>query len=161
MGWRRLPPTPNPSPIQREGFPDQTLPFPPCGVRGRGMRGIRTTLLVLLALCMASLACWSNDTLFIPPTETPTVTPVPPTPNVDSQYKIGDNLVIAGQGMASVYLTEKPEPETRSNRMRNGACYPNTSVQVAAIQRVGDVTYYQVACNGVSGWVAEAKLKVP
>src|SRR5437660_834346 len=73
----------------------------------------------LLMLLMATLACWSNDTLFIPPTETPTLTPVPPTPNVEGKFKIGESVLIGGSGFGSVYLTEQPEPETRGNRVPN------------------------------------------
>ena len=117
--------------------------------------------IVLLMLLITGLACWSSDTLFIPPTETPTLTPVPPTPNVEGKFKIGDSVLISGQGFGSVYLTERPEPEKRGNRVPNASCYPNTTVTILGIQQTGDVTYYQVACNNNPGWVAEAKLQAP
>ncbi len=129
-------------------------------VTSRSSRGYAAWI-ALLSLLIASLACWSNDTLFIPPTETPTITPVPPTPNVEGKFKIGDTALIGGQGFGSVYLTERPEPEKRSNRVPNASCYPNTTVTIRAIQRTGEVTYYQIACNNNPGWVAEAKLQAP
>jgi hypothetical protein len=140
-------------------------PHESAGVRARYITPLRakasSATWIVLVLLLASLACWSNDTLFIPPTETPTVTPIPPTPNVEGKFKIGDKVLIGGQGFGSVYLTVQPEPEKRSNRVPNASCYPNTTVTILAIQRAGDVTYYQVACNNNPGWVAEAKLQVP
>jgi hypothetical protein len=58
-------------------------------------------------------------------------------------------------------ITDRPEPKTRGNRVPNASCYPNTTVEITAVQRVGDVTYNQVACNDNPGWVAEAKLTAP
>src|ERR1043166_5507308 len=96
----------------------------------------------LLTLALASLACWSNDTLFIPPTETPTPTAIPPTANFASKFSVGATVLIAGQGLAAVYLTDQPEPDNRSNRVANASCYPNSTTKIIAVQRVGDVTYY-------------------
>jgi hypothetical protein len=111
---------------------------------------------------MATLACWSSDTLFIQLTATPPPTPTLPVVEVDSLFKIGDTAQIAAQGVGSVYLTEAPEPVTRRNRVANANCYPNSTVTIAAVQRVDEVTYYQVACNvNAPGWVAEQFLKAP
>jgi len=118
-------------------------------------------LFSLLALAVVSLACWSNDTLFIPPTETPTTTPIPPTSNYASKFNVGDSVLIVGQGLAAVYLTDQPEPESRTNRVGNASCYPNSTTQVLAVQRVADTTYYQITCTGVPGWVPESKLRAP
>src|SRR5262245_42599089 len=75
----------NPSPQAERDFqvPRPTL----LSIVWRGVGG--EACLALLLLCLASVACWSNDTLFIPPTETPTPTPIPPTPNVEGKFKIG------------------------------------------------------------------------
>jgi hypothetical protein len=117
-------------------------------------------LLCLMTLGMATLACWSSDTLFIQLTATPIPTPTLPVVEVDSLFKIGDSAQIAAQGVGSVYLTEAPEPVTRRNRVANANCYPNSTVTIAAVQRVDDITYYQVACNvNAPGWVAEEFLK--
>ena len=118
-------------------------------------------LFSLMMLCTVSLACWSNDTLLIPPTETPTPTPIPPTSNVASKFKTGDTVLIVGQGLSAAYLTDQPEPETRSNRVSNASCYPNSTTPILAVQRVADVTYYQITCTGVSGWVPESKVRAP
>jgi len=116
--------------------------------------------IVLLALCLASLACWSSDTFFIQLTATPPPTEVPPTPEAAGLFKVGDTALIVAQGVGSVYLTEAPEPVTRRNRVPNANCYPNTTVTIEAVQRVDEINYYQVACNvGVPGWVAEQFLK--
>src|SRR5258708_27945345 len=118
-------------------------------------------LFSLLALTVVSLACWSNDTLFIPPTETPTPTPIPPTSNYASKFNVGNSVLIVGQGLSAVYLTDQPEPETRTNRVANASCYPNSTTQILAVQRVADVTYYQIACTRVPGWFPESKLRAP
>jgi hypothetical protein len=121
----------------------------------------RALLIVLLALSAATLACWSSDTLFIPPTPTTAATAIPPTPDFESLYKVGDKLLIVGVGLAPVYLTTNPEPSTRRNRVPNATCYPNTSVMVEAIERAADVIYYRVACNNTPGWVVETSLSLP
>jgi hypothetical protein len=116
----------------------------------------------MMALCTAALACWSSDTLFIQLTATPVPTPTLPVVEVESLFRIGDTVQIAAQGVGSVYLTEAPEPVTRRNRVPNANCYPNSTVTIAAVQRVDEITYYQVACNAdAPGWVAEQFLKAP
>jgi hypothetical protein len=117
--------------------------------------------LALLALVMASVACWSSDTLFIPPTATSPPTAVPPTQSAIGLYAVGDSVVIAGAGVAAVYLTEQPEPVTRRNRVPNAACYPNTTVVISAVEQVDGVIYYQVECNNTPGWAAEEMLRLP
>jgi hypothetical protein len=117
-------------------------------------------LLCMLALGLATLACWSSDTLFIRLTPTPVPTLTLPVIELESLFKVGDMVQIAAQGVGSVYLTEVPEPVTRRNRVANANCYPNSTVTVAAVQRVDEITYYQVACNlSAPGWVAEQFLK--
>jgi hypothetical protein len=117
--------------------------------------------LALLTLIMASVACWSSDTLFIPPTATSPPTAVPPTQSAIGLYAVGDSVVITGTGVASVYLTEQPEPVTRRNRVPNAACYPNTTVVIRAVEQVDGVIYYQVECNNTPGWVAEEMVRLP
>ena len=116
---------------------------------------------LLLAMCMscaAGMACWSSNTLIIPRTPTPIPTSPPPTPNVDSVFKVGDTVEIASEGFASVYLTRVPEPETRRNRVPNAACYPNTTVEILSVRQVNGITYYEISCNNNPGWVDEIKL---
>jgi hypothetical protein len=113
---------------------------------------------MLLALCATTLACYSSDTLFIHLTPTPLPTPVPPTPESASAFQVGQRVVIAGQGVAAVYLTRNPEPQTRRNRVPNAACYPKATVEILAVQAIDGVTYYQIACNDTPGWVEEARL---
>ena len=115
-----------------------------------------------MILSLATLACWSSDTLFIKLTATPVPTPTLPVMEVEGRFKIGDTVQIAAEGVGSVYLTEAPEPVTRRNRVANANCYPNSTVTIAAVQRVDEITYYQVACNvDAPGWVAEQFLKIP
>lgn len=117
-------------------------------------------LLCVLVLGMATLACWSSDSLFIQLTPTPEPTPTLPVIELESLFRVGDTAQIAAQGVGSVYLTEAPEPVTRRNRVANANCYPNSTVTIAAVQRVDEITYYQVACNvNAPGWVAEQFLK--
>lgn len=119
-------------------------------------------LLVALMLCMAMLGCWSSDTLFIQLTATPVPSPTPPITEAEGLFKIGDTVQIATQGVGMAYLTEAPEPVTRRNRVANANCYPNSTVTITSVQRVDEVTYYQIACNpSAPGWVAEEFLKTP
>ena len=115
-------------------------------------------LLMVTILGLMTLACWSSDTLIIPPTRTPIPTVAPPTPNFISKYAIGDSVTIVTAGIAPLYITQKPEPPTRSNRVANAACYAATVVTIQAVQQVDTVTYYQIACNNLSGWVSEKLL---
>ena len=118
-------------------------------------------MIAMLALCMGGVACWSNDTLFIPPTETPTPTPIPPTPDATSKYKVGQSVVVVGQGIGAVYLTDAPEPETRANRVPSASCYPNSPTQIMNVSQANGITYYEITCTGQAGWLPEAKLKTP
>ncbi|MEZ4672563.1 MAG: hypothetical protein R3E39_32075 [Anaerolineae bacterium] len=113
---------------------------------------------VLGLLCLMSLACWSSDTLIIPATATIEATPVPPTPDFSSKYAIGESVTVVTAGIAPLYITERPEPPTRGNRVANAACYAGSTVQVEAVQRVDNVTYYQITCNNLPGWVSEELL---
>jgi hypothetical protein len=118
-------------------------------------------LLVVALLSLASLACWSSDTLIIPPTQTPIPTTVPPTldsASVSSKYAVGDSITVVTTGIAPLYITQRPEPPTRSNRVANAACYKDTVVKIEAVQQVEGVTYYQISCNNRPGWVSEQLL---
>jgi hypothetical protein len=116
---------------------------------------------LLAMLSMMAIACWSSNTLFISLTATPASTPTRETTAVDSMFQIGDTVVIVGQGIASIYLTQNPEPVTRRNRVPNAACYPNTSADITDVERVDGVTYYRVECNNALGWLAESNLRRP
>lgn len=118
-------------------------------------------LTVLFSLSLAALACWSSDTLFIPPTVPPPPTHTPKPLEYESLYQAGDTLVIQGAGIAPVYLTERPEPPTRRNRVPNASCYPGSTVVIQAVQEAEGETYYQVVCNNVLGWLAESNLGKP
>ena len=117
-------------------------------------------LVVVIMLGLVTLACWSSDTLIIRPTETPPPTAVPPTAssNVEGKYAVGDNVTVVTTGIAPMYITQNPEPPTRSNRVANAACYADTVVTVEAVQQVDNVIYYQITCNNLPGWVSEKVL---
>jgi hypothetical protein len=112
-------------------------------------------------IAVSGIACYSSDSLFIHLTATPPPTAPPPTQDVVSAFHTGDNVVIVSQGLAAVYLTQRPEPQTRRNRVPNAACYPNTTVQILNVQQVDTVTYYQIACNNTSGWLPESNIGQP
>ena len=112
----------------------------------------------LLVVWGVLTACYSSDTLFIQLTATPLPTAIPPTPSINSLYRQGETVQIVGQGIGAVYLTDNPEPPTRRNRVPNAVCYPNTRVVISDVQAVDGVTYYQVACAGIPGWLTEESL---
>ncbi|MBA3871680.1 MAG: hypothetical protein H0X30_21235 [Anaerolineae bacterium] len=115
-------------------------------------------LMVTAILSLMSLACWSSDTLIIRPTITPIPTVAVPTPNFVSKYAIGEKVSVVTTGIAPLYITERPEPPSRSNRVANAACYAATVVTIEAVQQVDSVTYYQITCNNLPGWVSEKLL---
>ncbi len=118
----------------------------------------KPTLFVLVMLALATMACWSSDTLFIPPTATVAPTDIPPTPNFTSKYALGEEVTVVTTGIAPLYITKQAEAPTRSNRVPNAACYADTVVVIEGIQQAGGETYYQVTCNNLSGWVSETVL---
>ena len=118
-------------------------------------------LLVVAFMGLMTLACWSSDTLIIRPTLTPIPTAVPPTldsASFTSKYAVGDSVTIITSGIAPLYITERPEPPSRSNRVANAACYKDTVVKIEAVQQVDSITYYQIICNNLPGWVSEQVL---
>lgn len=120
-------------------------------------------LLMAALLCLSSLACWSSDTMIIKPTITPIPTEVPPTldtagTNASGKYAVGDTVTIMTSSLAPLYVTQRPEPPTRSNRVPNAACYKDTKVKIEAIQQVDGVIYYQITCNSLPGWASEQLL---
>ncbi len=119
------------------------------------------SIVVIAVLALMSLACWSSDTLIIKPTITPLPTNVPPTldsSSAASKYAVGDSVTVVTSGIAPLYITQRPEPPTRSNRVANAACYKDTVVKIEAIQQVDNVVYYQITCNNLPGWVSEKLL---
>jgi hypothetical protein len=40
----------------------------------------------------------------------------------------------------------------------NAACYPGSTIVIQAVQEADGVTYYQVSCNNIPGWLAESNL---
>jgi len=127
----------------------------------RRYRKSRYWFSLLVMMSILTTACWSSDTLFISLTATPVPTPTREAFAVDSTFQVGDSAVIVGQGIASIYLTQNPEPVTRRNRVPNAACYPNTTVEISAVERVDTLTYYRVECNNAMGWLAETNLESP
>lgn len=116
---------------------------------------------VVAILGLMSLACWSSDTLIIKPTITPLPTDIPPTLDsnpVAGKYAVGDSVTIVTSGIAPLYITTRPEPATRSNRVPNAACYKDTVVKIEAVQQGQGDIYYQITCNNRSGWVSEKLL---
>jgi len=117
-------------------------------------------IVVLTILSLMTAACWSSDTLIIPPTITPIPTVAPPTPNAsfEGKYAVGDKVTVVTTGIAPLSITQNPEPPTRSNRVANAACYKDTVVTIEAVQQVDGITYYQITCNNLPGWVSEKLL---
>ncbi len=120
-------------------------------------------VLIVALLSFATLACWSSDTLIIKPTITPIPTAVSPTldsagANAAGKYALGDTVTIVTSSLAPLYITQRPEPPSRSNRVPNAACYKDTQVTIVAVQQVDGVIYYQITCNSLPGWVSERLL---
>ncbi len=116
------------------------------------------SLALMLLMWGVTAACWSGDRAVITLTEMPIPTIAPTIQVVNGKYKVGENVTVAGSGLATVYLTADPEPPTRRNRVPGGVCSAGSTIPISTVAEVDGVTYYQVTCNGVSGWVAEESL---
>ncbi len=115
-------------------------------------------LLVLFCLALATLACTSNDTLFIRLTETPVPT-VSPTPlAIQTRFKVHDKVTIVSATF-QITMYRRPGPPSFS-AAASAPCFPNTQVDVLDVSRnVDDATdpviYYNVQCASATGWVPE------
>lgn len=118
-------------------------------------------VLIAAIMGLTTLACWSSDTLIIPPTITPIPTAIPPTldsAGATGKYAVGDSVTVVTTSLAPLYITQHPEPPTRSNRVQNAACYKDTIVTIEAVQQADGIIYYQITCNNLPGWVSEQLL---
>jgi hypothetical protein len=125
---------------------------------GKRRKKILVPLIAAVIMLQVSLACWSTDTWIIPPTATPTITPTPEVLTVASRYSVGEEVTVVAAGVAPMYITDKPEPPTRRNRVPNAACYNDTVVTIMAVTEAEGVIYYQITCNNLAGWVSEEVL---
>lgn len=126
-------------------------------------RAVLALTTVLLSLAMAAIACTANDTLFIQLTATPSPT-ITPTPfQGDTKFKRGEFGVIVGiSDFAAVVLPPIPQPAP-PDVSGVATCFPTSRVEILDVSRntsnPDDPTiYYQVACAGVPGWIAEYQL---
>lgn len=109
-------------------------------------------LLLVGLLSLAALACYSDNPLIPPtPTPTPTLTPVPLTAETD--FQIGDSVVVVGEGF-QIHQTQLPEADHRNNRVMGGTCFPGTTTTVEDVGQddAGNI-YYKVTCVLTAGWL--------
>jgi len=116
-----------------------------------------------LSLAMAAIACTANDTLFIQLTATPSPT-ITPTPfQGETKFKRGEFGVIVGvSDFSAVVLPPIPQPAP-PDVSGVSTCFPTARVEILDISRNTSnpddpMIYYQVACAGVPGWIAEYQL---
>jgi hypothetical protein len=118
-------------------------------------RALYALLLVVGMLSLAALACTSDQEWIIPRTATPTATYTPVPLSVETDYSIGDEIIIIGE-VFQVPQTNFPEPDTRNNRVIGGGCFPGTTVTIDEIAQGDDGNlYFNVRCI-LAGWVPEA-----
>lgn len=127
-------------------------------------------LLVLIALLMATLACYSDDPdplgifEFTPAPPSPTPLP-PPDPSNPSKYVLTDALLCPrpiGGGASSCFVTDNPEELLPGVINARGSCEYNTELEALYSGRLDQQTvYYLIACGGTVGWINENRLMGP
>jgi hypothetical protein len=115
-------------------------------------------LLALLGLILATLACTSNDTLFIHLTETPVPTVTPTPLAIETRFKIHDKATIVSATF-QITMYRRPGPPSFAEAA-SAPCFPNTRVDILNVSRNVDdpkdpVIYYDVQCASATGWVPE------
>ncbi|MBI5928269.1 MAG: hypothetical protein HY862_03105 [Chloroflexi bacterium] len=127
-------------------------------------------LLVIIALLMAALACYSDDPdplgIFeftpVPPTGTPLPAPSASDP---AKYVLSDLLLCprpTGGGASQCFVTNNPEDLSAGVINASGSCEYDTELEVLYIGRLNPETiYYLIACGGTVGWVNENRLMGP
>jgi hypothetical protein len=115
-------------------------------------RALSALLLVIGLLSLAALACTSDQEWIIPRTATPTATSTPVPLTVDAEFAPGDRVRIIGISF-QVPQTNRPEPDSRNNRVIGGGCFPNSTAPVLEVAQGEDGNiYYKVTCI-LDGWV--------
>ncbi|MBZ0319494.1 MAG: hypothetical protein K8L91_24000 [Anaerolineae bacterium] len=127
-------------------------------------------LLVIIALLMAALACYSDDPdplgIFEFTPAPPTSTPLPPPDaNNPAKFVLSDLLLCprpAGGGASQCFVTDNPEELSPGVTNARGSCEYDTELEVLYIGRLNpDTVYYLIACGGTVGWINEGRLMGP
>ena len=121
----------------------------------------RAIAIVVWMMIGVTLACTSNDTLFIQLTATPTAKPSPTPLAVQTHFKKGQQLTFAGAEL-SVSLPNRPG-SLNALDMGKTPCFRDSSVTVldaakSEIDPNDPMIYYQIRCVGAIGWVPEYRL---
>lgn len=127
-------------------------------------------LLVMIALLMAALACYSDDPdplgIFEFTPAPPTSTPLPP-PDASNPAKfvLSDLLLCprpVGGGPSQCFVTDNPEELSPGVTNARGSCEYDTELEALYIGRLNtDTVYYLIACGGTVGWINESRLMGP
>ncbi len=127
-------------------------------------------LLVVIALLMAALACYSDDPdplgIFEFTPAPPTATPLPP-PDASNPAKfvLSDLLLCprpVGGGASQCFVTDNPEELSPGVTNARGSCEYDTELEVLYIGRLdSDTVYYLIACGGTVGWISETRMMGP
>ncbi len=116
------------------------------------------SLVGLLSLILAMLACTSNDTVFIHLTLTPVPSITPTALTAETRFKIKDKVFIVSSAFQIMMATV---PEMPSSQVASlSTCFPNTQVEILDVSRnradpKDAGLYYNVQCGASSGWVPE------
>ncbi len=118
----------------------------------------RLPWIALAALILVTLACTSNDTLFIKLTPTPVPSATPTPLAVETRFKIKDKVYLVGSGF-QITMSADPGP-VDSQAAAMTTCFANIQVDVLdASKNTSDpkdpTIYYKVQCAAATGWVPE------
>lgn len=122
-------------------------------------------LLVLSALILAAMACYSDSPLWFggeltEPPPSPTFIPTPDANN-PAKYQIGDKVTGLRTNSPFLYLTDFPIPETVANRSRENCNFGRAYEVLYSGYDKDNVVYYLIACQGSVGWSEEDRLTGP
>jgi hypothetical protein len=74
---------------------------------------------------------------------------------VNAIYVTGDAVVFPGP--APINLAEKPG----ANQIPNATCFAGIEAKILRVGNLDGINYYEIDCQGSTGWVAEEKMPIP
>ncbi len=108
-----------------------------------------------IVLWIATLACTSNDTLFIQLTATPPPTPSKTPLAAATRFKVGDKPVFVA---VTSPMTLLASPNANDKSGSADLCFSSTQVTITDAAQTDQVTYYKIKCASSAGWAPEQNL---
>jgi hypothetical protein len=75
---------------------------------------------------------------------------------IDAAFEVGDTTTLPATPF-NVPLNSNPGPTS----LANASCFANTQVTILRVGSLDGVNYYEIDCNGLTGWVTGIQLSAP